>query len=265
MEKFPQRLTAVVILVLFALITYFLWDYFRDRSIEEQLAEIILDEDRRELTERLEKYLQAEDPDVRGRAALAVGRIGARGSGALLVDMIYDANLDVAATAAFALGLTEERGYASQLVDLANDLPSAVAFRVVEAVGRLADSTMYDVARQLVEMLLHPSPEVREAACMAIYRAGAKSKAPDLLTFVAGEEDRPVRKAVLYTLAQFGYEEAAPLFEEYLADSDPFARATAVRGLGRSKAASAEHYLAIAMNDADHGVVAGAIAQLGGF
>ncbi len=265
MDKFSQRLTAVVILVLFALIAYFLWDHFRDRSIEEQLSEIILDEDRRELTERLEKYLQAEDPDVRGRAALAVGRIGARGSGALLIDMIYDANLDVAATAAFALGLTDEKGYASHLVDLANDLPSAVAFRAVEAVGRLADSAMYDVARQLVEMLLHPSPEVREAACMAIYRAGAKSKAPALLAFVAGEEDRPVRKAVLYTLAQFGYEEAAPLFEEYLADSDPFARATAVRGLGKSKAASAEHYLAIAMNDSDHGVVAGAIAQLGGF
>ncbi|MFQ6007898.1 MAG: peptidylprolyl isomerase, partial [Candidatus Zixiibacteriota bacterium] len=55
---------------------------------------------------------------------------------------------------------------------------------------------------------------------------------------------------------------AAPIFIEYLADSDPFVRSLAVRGLGGVRSEDAVHYLAIALNDVDRGVVADAINQL---
>ena len=42
--------------------------------------------------------------------------------------------------------------------------------------------------------------------------------------------------------------EASAIFIDYLADADPFVRALAVRGLGRSNSPDATHYLAIALN-----------------
>ncbi|MDH4155829.1 MAG: HEAT repeat domain-containing protein [candidate division Zixibacteria bacterium] len=263
MERFLRRLAAAVVVILAAAVAYYVWDTFREKSTAEKLAEIIHDEDRRELSGRLETYLHCTDPEVRGRAALTVGRIGQKGSGKLLIDMVTDSSLDVASQAAFALGLTREKGYASQLMDMVPDVPSAVAMRLVEAAGRLADSTMYDVANQLVEALSHPSPDVREAACLALFRAGAKSKAAAVTEFVNGEEDALVQAAALYALSRFEANQAMPVFVRFLADADPFVRATAISGLSHIASPDAEHYLAIALNDSDPSVVAQAVAALG--
>ncbi|MFQ6009452.1 MAG: HEAT repeat domain-containing protein, partial [Candidatus Zixiibacteriota bacterium] len=146
-------IAAIAVLLLAAIVIYYLYDTFRERTQTEKLAEIIHLEDKRSLSGRLKKYLKDEDPVIRARAALAVGRIGGPGSGELLYRMISDGSFDVAATAAFALGLTGDRHYATKLLDVAYDLPSAVGTKAVAATGYLADSSMAEVADRLVEYL----------------------------------------------------------------------------------------------------------------
>jgi HEAT repeat protein len=262
-DTFLKRFAAVAGFLILAVAAYFLYDRLRARTLPERLAEIIHDEDQRELTDRLRAYLKSNNPELRARAALAVGRIGQSGSGQLLFEMVQDTNLDVAGQAAFALGLCGDKVYASRLMGMVNDLPASVAYRVVETVGRLADSSMTDVVSSLAGMLTHPSPDVRDKACMALYRAGAKSQGGAIVSLMGREDDTAVQKSALYALARLGTSEAAPIFVRFLADADPFVRSTALRGLGRSQLPEADQYLAIALNDVDLGVAAQAATELG--
>ncbi|HWR83631.1 MAG TPA: peptidylprolyl isomerase [Candidatus Deferrimicrobium sp.] len=262
MRKVLRTFVGVVVVGLLGTAGYYLYDNLRPVSKIDKLARIMHLEDQRLLSDRLRKFLRDEDPEVRARAALAIGRIGGKGSGELLVDMLGDNAMDVAVTAAFALGISGEKQFASRLLEAAFDLPSAITAEAVEAAGRLADSTMPEVADGLVKYLPHPSADVREAACLALFRSGAKAKGNDILVLVQNEPDELVRQAGLYALARLGNADAEKLYIEYLADSDPFLRSLAVRGLGSVSSPEAEHYVAIALNDADCGVVAEAIAQL---
>ena len=243
---------------------WFTWSTFKPLTPEEKLAKIIFLENRRDCSKELIEFLSDDSPETRTRAALAVGRIGAPKSGEHLYQLLKDQSLDVASTAAFALGLTSEHDYARKLLEVANDLPTQVAAWAVRSGGRLADSTMTDIGNDIAEYLLHPAPEVREAACYALYYAKAKDAASQLVTFVKTEPDTSVKAAGLFTLARLSMDAGTPVFIDYLADPDPYLRALAVRGLASSTSPDAEHYLEIALNDGDKKVVAQAVASLGG-
>ncbi len=264
MKKKLRIVAALLLVALAATAAYYLYRTFKPRNQTEKLARIIHLEDRRLIPNRLKQYLQDSDPEIRARGALAVGRIGGQGSGELLWGLIADSAIDVGVTAAFAIGLTGEKELAGRLLDVAFDLPSAVGAEAVEAAGRLADSSMVEIAEGLLRYFTHPSPDVREAACLALFRAGARSKVQDIVSFISGEPDQQVRRAALFTLARLGADEAETVFVEFLADPDPFVRSLVVRGLGRIETAQAGHYLAIALNDADAGVVAQTIGELAG-
>ena len=243
---------------------WFTWSTFKPLTPEEKLAKIIFLENRRDCSKELIEFLSDDSPETRTRAALAVGRIGAPKSGEHLYQLLKDQSLDVASTAAFALGLTSEHDYARKLLEVANDLPTQVAAWAVRSGGRLADSTMTDIGNDIAEYLLHPAPEVREAACYALYYAKAKDAASQLVTFVKTEPDTSAKAAGLFTLARLNMDAGTPVFIDYLADPDPYLRALAVRGLASSTSPDAEHYLEIALNDGDKKVVAQAVASLGG-
>jgi len=262
MKRKLKIYAALALILLAAVAIFYLYDALKPPTQTEMMAEIIHLEDQRLLSDQLKRYLHDNDMDIRARAALAVGRIEGEGSGKLLFAMLSDSAIDVAVMSAFALGLTGEKEFSARLLDVAFDLPSAVGAEAVEAAGRLADSSMIGVADALVKYFSHPSPDVREAACMALYRAGTKSKGGDIVTFIENEPDELVRKAALYALARLGVNEAAQVFVKFLADSDPFVRSLAVRGLGSVQSDEAVHLLAISLNDADKGVVAEAIAGL---
>jgi len=262
MKKFIKNLITFLVIILFVITAYYLYDNFRERTQVEKMAEIIHLEDGRVLSKKLNKYLDSPDIELRARAALAVGRIADRQSPTILYNLLSDSAIDIAVTAAFAIGLTGDKEYAARLLDRALDLPSAVTARAVEAAGRLADSSMVDVIESLAGYLSHPSPDVREAACYGLTRAGAKSKGADILQLLQTEEDSLVRISAVYALARLGVDEASPLFIDYLADSDPYLRTLAVLGLSRSTQNEAQHYLAISLNDSDPRVVAQAIYGL---
>ena len=93
------------------------------------------------------------------------------------MEALKDSSMTVARTAAFAIGLTGQIEFASPLLSVARNLPSAVAANAVLSAGRLADSSMTEVADSLLAFLAEASPEVREAACYALFYAGARTQA----------------------------------------------------------------------------------------
>ncbi len=254
----------VVVLILILFLGYFLMDTLRGRSSAEKLAEIVHFEDRRQSSRTLHNYLEDDDAQVRERAALAIGRIGGKEGVSLIFDLIStDPSIDVASTAAFAIGLTGEKQYSAKLLDIAFDLPGRVAAQAVLSAGRLADSSMKSEQLQLESYFSHPSPEVRESGCYAVYLCNAKLAAAKMLDLFNIEPDDDVKIAALYSLARLGIGQAETIFEDFLSDADPFVRSIAVRGLSFATSDESTHLLAIAANDSDPGVAASAIAALG--
>jgi len=254
----------VIALILILVFGYFVYDTFRTRSYEEKLAEIVHFEDERNSSRTLRNYLKDDDAQVRERAALAIGRIGDKEGAKLLYELISnDASIDVASTAAFALGLTGERQYARQLLDIAYDLPGRVAAQAVLAAGRLSDSTSAEVHLAVESYFTHPSPEVREAACYAVYLSNARIATAQLFEIFNREPDDEVRIAAMYSLARMKIGQAENIYEKSLSDADPFVRSIAVRGLSFAGSDNSTHLLAIAVNDTDPGVAASAILALG--
>ena len=262
MKKFFRTVLVLIVVALFSVVGYYLYDRLRERGIEERMAEVVHDEDRRVLSDKIKGYLNDPSPEVRARAALAVGRIGGEKAAQLLFAMLSVESIDLAATAGFALGLTGQAKYAGPLLDVAFDLPSSAGAKVVASSGRLADSTTPQVPARLVEFLDHPSPDVRQAACYAIYNADAKAQAPQLIAHLTKESDELVRAAGLFALARMEIKQAVDLFVDNLADPDPFVRAMCVRGLGHCESSKVHHLLQMSLNDANHNVVAQAIAEL---
>ncbi len=260
-----SKLTAIATVgavVLFALAAYSLYNVFRERTTSEQLAEIIHLEDQRTLDADLKAYLDHDSVEVRDRAVLAVGRIGGAEAGPLLMEMVNDPEIRVAATAAFAIGLTGQKELALPLLAAAQNLPASITAKAVEAAGRVADSTMPEVANELVAYLAHPAPEVRVAACYALLNANARQAAEQLIPFIEIEKDKSASLAALYTLTRLRIEAAADMFIRYQTDPDPHARILALAGLARSTSPDAERLLALSLNDSDSRVVAQAVGGL---
>lgn len=262
MGKALKKIRLVALLFLLVLVALYLWEVLRPITINDQLATIIHLEDRRELSGRLKQFLGDDNPTVRARAALAVGRIGGSQSGGLLMDMLTDSVWDVASTAAFAIGLTGDKSLALPLLDYAYEIPAPIAVKAVEAAGRLADSTQTEEISLILTFLDHASPDVRQAALMALFRANARSTISHIVGYLESEPDEIVRRAGLYFLARMGAPEALDLFVHYLGDPDPSLRTLAIRGLGRSGLPEADQYVNIALNDADRYVVAQAIGVI---
>ncbi|NOY89556.1 MAG: HEAT repeat domain-containing protein, partial [FCB group bacterium] len=280
MTKFIRKLGFIAVVVLLALVAYYLYDNLRERTYTEKIAEIIHDEGTRVFSPQLKKYLTDINPKVRERAALAVGRIGAKGSGKLLFDLVNsDSSLNVAATAAFALGLTHEKKYALPLLDVALDyslkenpklkdltkveskikLNSKMSVMAVKGASLLLDSSMVDAIDMLDGFLNHISPEVRQATCLAYARGEAKNKGKVLMNFIAREKDKDVKISALYALVHLSVKEAQNIYYDYFSETDPFVRILSVQGLGLLDTPEQVHELTIALNDNNDKVVLQAV------
>ncbi len=260
--KAMKGIVYVGAVVLFGVLAYFAYQTLRVKSIPERLADIIHIEDTRQPVDRLEDYLNDDSARVRCYAAMAIGRIGAENAGKLLMGHLTDSSLDVARTAAFAIGLTGQNQWASSLADTARSLPSTVAARAIKSAGRLADSTMTPVHNKLAGYLADASPEVREAACLALFYARAKATAEAIIPVLDRELDPGVQKAGLFALARLGVTSAGSVYSKYQADPDPEVRMLAVQGLAKANISDKVRLIALSLNDADNRVTAQAIASL---
>ncbi len=261
LKKIAGAALAILVVVLVVLIFYYDLLNLREGKIDA-LANIIELEDTRFASDRLVGYLNHDDPVIRARAALALGRIGDFSTTDNLFRLLADSSVDVAATAAFAIGLTGRPEHAFRLLEETPEASPDILAMAIQSAGRLADSSMTDFAAALAGFLNHPDHRVREQAVYALWRAGARSASEQLFAIGRSDPVRAVRVAALYALARMGIADPGDFYMQYLPDSDPFVRMTAIRGLGLRKDDSQTTLGAVGLNDRDNSVVSQAISSL---
>ncbi len=254
----------IIVAVVIILLAVFYFDIFNlTFSKEKAFASIIHYEDARWISDKLVNYLTDHDSEIRARAALAIGRIGDAEGAAFLYEMLGDSVESVAETAAFGIGLTGNKDYADKLLGACESFPPPLQAVIIEAVGRLTDSSMTQFTGEIARYLDHTDHRVREQAAYALWRGGGKIYAEQLEQVCLTDPVRPVRIAALYALCRMGIAETIDAYEEWLPDPDPFVRSLAFRGLALGKNDSQTRLIASGLNDRDNNVVSQAIASLG--
>ncbi len=252
----------LIVLLGLAAVLYFFNPLGFGKGKNAALAEIIHYEDVRFAPNELITYLSDKDPDIRARAALAVGRIDDPKTIESLFPLLNDSSEQVTTNAAFAIGLSGKPEYARTLIRNCDIYEAEERAAVVRAVGYLADSTVPDVYGAIKVFLSDPDHRVREQAAMALFRSRDRSAAPDLINICRNDPVRTVRVAALYALVRLRSSDDLGLYADWLPDSDPFVRSLALRGLSLSRDTAEIRDIAGSLNDRDNGVVAEAITSL---
>ncbi len=165
-------------------------------SLSEE-AQVLQAEDRRDPT-RVRPLLSDPRPQVRARAALALGRIAAPEDVPRLAELLQDGESEVRASAAFALGLSGERSAVEPLRDLVaepGDPDPMVRSRAVAAVIRLGGQ---GVAALLQPVLRGEGEPARQAL-----QDAWKLQDPQLVSAVldrVADRDPGLRGAAAYSL-----------------------------------------------------------------
>jgi len=233
----------------------------------EAAAAILQAEDRRELTEDLLLLSGAPEGSVRGRAALAIGRVGLPAGYLRLLEMVRDPEPSVRALASFGLGLLEldlepalsaatRTRIAERLVTLLDDPEPVVVAQALWALGNQGDPVAVSAVAAVLE---DPSraPPVLEAALGAWWRL------PDASPLIAAphlaSEEASVRFAAATALRRLGDPDALPALAMALDDVDPLVRVAAMRGLRDAPASVANRYVTAFLDDDDWRVVCAAL------
>jgi cyclophilin family peptidyl-prolyl cis-trans isomerase len=165
-------------------------------AIDRAVLEITALEDQRDPTPALHAYLRDKRPEVRARAALAVGRIGIPEDSAVLAPLLRDGDAAVRRAAAFGLGEIEDSTAAEPLVSLlrkGKESDAEVRRVAVEGLGKLRAG-----ASACRRALRDPDARVREQALLAAWQIPVSDVLPEVLAKL--EDDRRVRWAAAYCL-----------------------------------------------------------------
>ncbi|HVP39832.1 MAG TPA: HEAT repeat domain-containing protein [Candidatus Saccharimonadales bacterium] len=228
--------------------------------MDSVLAAIADVEDRRAAGDpRLAGWLADAAPEVRARAALALGRMGARRTLPALLPLLADADSAVRARAAFAAGLVGDSAALEPLGRLAADASAEVRRRAVEALSRLGSRR---AAPLLGAALRDPAREVRAEAAVGLWRLQDSSAVDATLPLLA-DPDPGMRWRGVYALERSGSRRAPAAVEPLLADPDPTVRMMAARAAGRMKDPGAVEALGRALADPAWRVRVNAAAALG--
>ncbi|MCA1632534.1 MAG: peptidylprolyl isomerase [Acidobacteria bacterium] len=215
---------------------------------------------------------------VRGRAALAAGRIGDEGAVVPLAALLrQDADEGVRATAAFALGETEASSGADVLLEtLRLSRSPEIRARAVEALGKIAAAlpeAQGERKRQLGEAILgvlavegrqaKPNRGVLLEGITAALRARPADAGQTVAAFLSSTDAR-VRADAANTLARLRAKDGVERLRSMLStDTDAVARANAARALGAAEDAAAfDALLKQATTDMDARVRVSAVRSL---
>jgi cyclophilin family peptidyl-prolyl cis-trans isomerase/HEAT repeat protein len=190
----------------------------------------------------LRRLTTSASPEVRTKAATALGRLwfpeaGAEVTRALLA-LLTDANEDVRASAAFALGMRGDASAADKLLFVAldeheRDPSSVVRARALEAASKLERS---ELRLQVLRGLDDADASVRVEAAQGASRWSTKEPnaaevSARLVAQLEREESAGVLTALLFTLDRRKTEGAAASFRRFASSDDAEQRIAAVRGL----------------------------------
>src|SRR5262245_23702800 len=217
-------------------------------------ARIIQFEDERNLGgDELISLLKHQTPEVRERAALAIGRIGdPRGTEPLIKVLQSDDAETVRVMAAFALGEIEDARAASALLDVVNSSKGALVLRAraIEALGKitsvranadlLGKTALTTINQSLVDQLLLKPANDRKLLTSLTITALMRLQNPasvEILTQQLKSADADIRALAANALARLRQpiQSAVPALIEALADVAIDTRANVARALGVSK------------------------------
>jgi len=212
------------------------------------IAELMLEEDRRTLdAERVSELLQHWSPEVRRRAALAIGRIGDRRGVSLLLAALDDSVQAVVMEAAFALGELADSSVAvtAALRALIRNHPEdSVGVESVSALAKIGTPEAFGITLDILAgrfgsgSVERPGLARREALLSA-WRYRRVADALSLLTPYLDSDDADVRWRAAYALVRPGVVPALGRVIDLAADPDAEVRALAVRALRAGAADSA--------------------------
>ncbi|MCO6510415.1 MAG: peptidylprolyl isomerase [Aridibacter famidurans] len=210
------------------------------------LLEIVKAEDARSAGPALVALLKDKRPEVRERAALALGRIGDEVSVPEIERLLSDVSADVAVMAAFALGEIESPKAADSILSVLNNekSPNALRAAAVEAAGKIAAAnSSVESSKRLGEAILDTlevearkgdkhSKDVVLAGLTAALRARAKETEIIVAKFFTNKDARIRADAANAYSRVRGKSANKQLQTMLLIDEDPIARANAARALG---------------------------------
>ena len=191
---------------------------------------------------------------VRMRGVEALEQIGPLAEGPLLV-ALGDPNPEIRQRAAVSL---ERLGVPARLLQSIeqNDGADQAAATLV----RLAGAGTREL---LVELLLHPSPVVRENVISAIREAERADLGPELAQIAAGDADPRLRTLAFDALRELRANTSLPAAIQGMADPDPAVRVAAIRLIGASGNRSVLEVLRSHISDPNGAIRAASISALG--
>jgi len=205
-----------------------------------------------------DQLLGDPDPEIRARAAVAVGRIGGDHYARALLDNLRDSVAKAAEAKYFAAGLIGDTILFDSVFQLARSKTTARE-AAVEALGRIANS---EQAPRLTLFLDDPDSRVVYQAMLAMLRAEEWSEAEKMAGIGLTTANRRIKYGAVYALSRAGRPEGRELYRSLITDADPEYRMLAYRGLGRMADSSSVKQIAGGLNDADDRVVAAAMYAL---
>src|ERR1044072_2151493 len=260
------------------------------RIDQNVLVQIIRAEDERRFDATLQSLLAHPNGQVRKRAALAAGRIGAEQAVPRLTEMLLtDRDNDVRQMAAFALGEIESGGGAFALLALLKEPESPARARSVEALGKIFaalaanpatggegpnakadDDRLNTIKAAIIEALRfeegrrsNPDKLLIQLAFTAVARTKPDGAGALIKRFLDYTDARIVADA-LNVLVRLRLKDGNDDARRLLKHADPIVRANAARVLGVTEdKQSFDALLDRALHDSDERVSVSAIRALG--
>jgi cyclophilin family peptidyl-prolyl cis-trans isomerase/HEAT repeat protein len=251
----------------------------RDSVPKPILLRIVKAEDERRWDGDLRDLLKSSNYEVRGRAALAAGRIGNEGALPELINILkQDQNLKVRALAAFAIGEVESVHGANALSEVVKTQNESVEVRAraIEALGKIAAALPSEQQARLTEIsgvVLEnlkaeteqpdPNRQFLLLGITAVLRSKSANSGQTLANLLANKDAR-VRTDAGNALARLRLKDGnTRLLELLRTDPDANVRANAARVLGATEEKTAfDKLLESVNNDKDSRVRVSAIRAL---
>lgn len=178
----------------------------RNEQLDVQAA-ILRAEDRRVVDDALRGALADSHPEVRARAALALGRIGSADDRETLEGLLSDPEAAVRGEAAFALGLLGLPESVTALSQAAVDPDPNVRTSVAIGLGRIHSA---GTAQPLEVLLRDTDPAVTAAACLEVWKLPDPDFAVPVLLDRTRADNLEVVFAATYALARLSSAGARP-------------------------------------------------------
>lgn len=203
------------------------------------VASLLAIEDRRDYDPLVVGRASASrDPWVRGRAALACGRLRDEEASIYLPVLLRDPDPSVRREAAFASGISGDRRLLPVLVTSLSDADAESAAAAATALGRLGGPE----AERALTAVLSGTTGPRAEAALALFKSRDETLVP-LLGAVVASGDPVTRKEAAWSLARIPRPGSEETLRGLLDDADPEIAAWAARGLGLLADAGSEAQL----------------------